>query len=211
MTTRIPASRHAKRIKKQLDEHIKACRLCPGLNIPDVTESAPGYGSLTSPVVLVGQSLCEQCMAAQEPFFEKTGDVLQAAIARTTVKKSDLFITNAVHCHPPKNRPSRAYEIENCRSFLRRELELVQPRLVIALGNDARDSAEVIYPKARKVWWEDDGLPTRRPRRGSPIVWCTHHPGSLWRNRTADQRRQVTKAWTEALAQTIVWGFGAGR
>ncbi|MEZ0385225.1 uracil-DNA glycosylase family protein [Mycobacterium sp. pW045] len=211
MTTRALTSQQAKRIKKQLDADIKACRKCPKLNIPGVTESAPGYGSLTSPVVLVGQSLCEQCMAVQEPFFEKSGDVLQAAIDRADVDKSDLFITNAVHCHPPKNRPSRTYEIENCRPFLRRELELVQPRLVIALGNDARDSAEVIYPRARTLWWKDEGLPARRPRRGVPIVWCTHHPGSLWRNRTAEQRREVTEAWTEALARAIAWGYGARR
>ncbi|WP_041317506.1 uracil-DNA glycosylase [Mycolicibacter sinensis] len=211
MTRLDPAPQHARRIKKQLDADIKACDLCPGLNIPGDTESAPGYGSLSSPVALVGQSLCEQCMAVQEPFFEKSGNVLQAAIDRAQVDKSDLFITNAVHCHPPKNRPSRPYEIENCRPFLRRELELVQPRLVVALGKDARDSAVAIYPQARAVWWEDDGLPTRRPRRGSPVVWCTHHPGSLWRNRTADQRREVTEAWTEALAHAIAWGFGAGR
>ena len=55
-------------LKLALDGEIKDCRRCEGMNKDRVTASAPGYGSLRSPVALVGQSLCQKCMESQVPF-----------------------------------------------------------------------------------------------------------------------------------------------
>jgi uracil-DNA glycosylase len=92
------------RRKLLLDSEIAACRRCQGLNEPHVTGSAPGYGSLSSPVALVGQSLCEKCMETQVPFTGGSGRLIDDALALAGMPKNSIFITNVVHCHPPGNR-----------------------------------------------------------------------------------------------------------
>ena len=94
-------------------------------NIPAVTQSAPGYGAVHSPVVIVGQSLCGPCMASQIPFTGGSGRFLDRSLAVADLAKEDIFITNVVHCHPPANRPSQPHEIANCRPYLHRELAIV--------------------------------------------------------------------------------------
>ncbi|MGA9374707.1 MAG: uracil-DNA glycosylase [Mycobacterium sp.] len=158
------------RRKIVLDNEIKTCRRCTGMNIAPSTLSAPGYGSLSSPVALVGQSLCEKCMETQIPFTGGSGDLIDDSIKRAGHEKVDLFITNAVHCHPPKNRASHEHEIVNCSPFLHRELEIVRPRLVITLGRDAERVMAFFYPGAASV-----GEAVRAPE-GSPSKGCAVHP-----------------------------------
>ena len=86
------------RRKAALDRKIKVCRKCDGLNEPEVTEAAPGFGSLYSPVAIVGEALCRACMEKQEPFYGGSGRFLDRCFARAGVAKSDLFITNSIHC-----------------------------------------------------------------------------------------------------------------
>jgi uracil-DNA glycosylase family 4 len=105
-----------------LAEQFRACRRCEGMNIPGETQAAPGYGSVLSPVVIVGQSLRGPCMQKQEPFFGGSGVLLDRAFRQAGLAKQDLFITNVVHRHPPENRTSSPHEIANCRSYLRSEL-----------------------------------------------------------------------------------------
>ena len=113
------------RRKNLLDAQIKACRKCKlphRLNEPGMTESAPGFGSVHSPVAIVGEALCRACMEEQEPFHGGSGRVLDRCFARAGVDKTDLFITNSIHCHPPGDRDPLPHESENCAEFLRAEL-----------------------------------------------------------------------------------------
>lgn len=121
----------------QLAQEVKSCRRCPGMNLPGITESAPGYGCGTSPVMIVGQSLCGPCMATQIPFTGGCGALLERAFQRADVLKASLFITNVVHCHPPDNRPSHEHEITNCLGYLEAEIATVRPSIAIGLGKDA--------------------------------------------------------------------------
>jgi len=123
-----------------LNKEIKACRKCQGLNRKGETENAPGYGNVKSKVMLIGQSLCTQCIDTQIPFTGGSGKILDAVFKELGIKKSDIFITNAVHCHPPGNRPSEEHEVKNCSLFLGQEIEIVRPRLIITLGRDAMEA-----------------------------------------------------------------------
>ena len=96
--------------KAHLDRRIKACRKCKSpdqLNIPGATASAPGFGSINSPVAIVGEALCRRCMDKQEPFYGGSGRVLDRCFTRAGKAKTDLFITNSIHCHPPGRRGLR--------------------------------------------------------------------------------------------------------
>jgi DNA polymerase len=86
-------------------DRIGKCRQCPGMNEPGVTVSAAGFGSPISPVAIVGQSLCRKCMESGIPFTGGSSGYIDDALELARRKKRDLFITNVVHCHPPKTGP----------------------------------------------------------------------------------------------------------
>ena len=123
----------------QLNTQIRSCDLCEGLNCEGAgTLNAPGYGNTQSKVVLIGQSLCgKPCMEAQIPFTGGSGKLLDKALQQAGVHKKDIYITNVVKCHPPKNRKSHHHEIENCTPYLNRELQWIEPSQIVCLGKDA--------------------------------------------------------------------------
>jgi len=125
--------------KKILDRKIKRCKLCPGMNIVSCTESAPGFGNLLSPIMIVGQSLCTVCMNTQIPFTKGSGYLLDAALILSGLTRYDIFITNVLHCHPQRNRQSKDYELQNCRKWLIQEICLVNPEIIISFGNSAKN------------------------------------------------------------------------
>lgn len=195
------------RRKAALDRRIKACRKCVDpdrLNEPGVTESAPGFGSIDSPVAIVGEALCRACMEAQEPFLGGSGRVLDRCYQRAGVAKVDLFITNSIHCHPPGDRDPRAHESANCLPFLRTELrDIVAPRLVIGVGKFAKAALVQVYPAARELSW-----PFRLPRPhrddqpGEPYLLFPPHPYYMM---TRDP--VLREQYERGLARAIAWGF----
>ena len=195
-----------RRLKKsQLDDEIRECRRCPDMNEKGVTQSAPGWGSIDSPVALVGQSLCEQCMKPQEPFYEGSGSLLESSFSRVPTEKDQIFITNAVHCHPRGNRKSHNHEIVNCSPYLYRELEIVRPRLIVGLGDDAERVLTFLYPTARTVPW-----PFTAPKNvRSKTVPCLHfvkHPS--WIKRKHDSA--LEDAYVKSLAEALKWAINKG-
>lgn len=193
------------RQKILLDNEIRTCRRCDDMNEIGVTQAAPGWGEINSPVAIVGQSLCEQCMAPQQPFYEGSGSLLNESFAKAGCDKSELFITNAVHCHPRGNRPSYTHEIANCSSYLFRELEIVRPRLVIALGEDAQRVLSFLYPTARKVL-----SPFETPKNlRSKTVPCLHfatHPSYIKRQHSP----ALEAEWVRSLAEALKWAIARG-
>jgi DNA polymerase len=192
-------------LKVLLDNEIRACRRCEGMNEKGITQAAPGWGALDSPVAIVGQSLCEQCMKPQEPFYEGSGSLLDASYELADCKKSDLFITNAVHCHPPGNRESYVHEIANCSPYLYRELEIVRPRLVIGLGEDAKRVLLFLYPTAREALW-----PFVAPKNlRSKTVPCLHfaaHPSYIKRKHEPARETE----WVNSMAGALKWAIDKG-
>ena len=194
----------------RIADRVRDCRRCPGLNLdpPDVpksTKSAPGRGDPLSPVVIVGQSLCgAKCIEAQMPFTGGSGRVLDAAFAAAGIEKSQIFITNMVHCHPPGNRASKPSEIANCSEYLAEELKIVYPRLIIGLGGDAQAwlvgwaAAQFDRFEHRERWDE-------RAPEGERVLFLAQHP-SWVQKRPTDER----DAYVQALAASMQWAFAKG-
>ncbi len=74
-----------------LEAQIRVCRRCEGMNIPGETQAAPGYGSVRSPVVMVGQSLCRECMESQIPFTGGGGRFLDDSFDIAGIAKHQIF------------------------------------------------------------------------------------------------------------------------
>lgn len=132
----------------ELENRIFNCKQCLGLNIEDKTMSAPGYGSVGSELMCVGQSLHsynKDTPKVQIPFVgpvksRDSGVMLYKALsyAGYTPDKRNLYMTNVVHCHPPNNRPSKQEEKNNCKDFLSEEIALVRPKIILCIGKDAK-------------------------------------------------------------------------
>jgi DNA polymerase len=122
-------------------------------------------------------------MKAQVPFTGRSGRVLDTAFEIAGVKKSDVFITNVVHCHTPSNRKSLPHEIANCRGFLLEELKLVKPKVVIPLGQDA-----VVSIIGKDAWPSSVG---KRVIFDHYSVYPMYHPSYLLRKGTGDVRLYV--------------------
>lgn len=179
----------------QLNRRIKNCSECEGLNKKEKTESAPGYGNKKARVMIIGQSLCTACMATQVPFTGGSGKILDRAFKLARIQKKDVFITNMLKCHPPNNRPSKPYEIDNCSTFLRKEVKYVRPSIIIGLGTDVKNH---IMPSAdwNTVYRET----TPGIFEGKKLLFL-YHPAYFLRMHGAKGKK--TKEYVKDLAKTI--------
>lgn len=181
---------------------IKHCRLCPGMNVPGVTQSAPGYGSLASPVVIVGQSLCNKCMETGIPFTGGSGTYIDKALVVADREKSEIFTTNLVHCHPEDDVASEKLWIENCKGYLHRELAIIKPILVVGLGDDAENELREHFSRSTELPWPFTDPPKTRPNPEAPFLLFPEHPGSLRFKKTPDRAH-----WAPSLGAAIRWAF----
>ena len=133
---------------RSLNRRIAKCSLCEGLNIRRFTDSTAGWGDLNAKVLFVGQSLHKPGIISGLPFILGSGYLLDAALRLSELLRKDVFITNAVHCHPSGNRASDELEKRNCSGYLLTEINIVKPELVVALGNDAQWAMQHLFSAA---------------------------------------------------------------
>jgi DNA polymerase len=171
-----------------------ACGLCQRR-----TQTVLGMGPRQAAWMVVGEGPGEQEDRQGLPFVGPAGQLLDAMLAAMGLSRErDVYITNAVKCRPPQNRNPEPAEWLQCRPYLLRQIELVQPRLILSLGRFATHTLlDEAVPGAA-------GLPLGRLRgqvhalAGRPVV-VSYHPAYLLRN-PADKG----KAWQDlclALSQ----------
>ena len=118
-----------------------ACRLAQGR-----TNAVPGEGSPDTEVVFVGEGPGQNEDRSGRPFVGAAGTLLQELLGTIGWSRDDVFITNVVKCRPPNNRDPEPDEIAACRPFLRRQLEVLDPALLVTLG---RFSLQTFMPGDR--------------------------------------------------------------
>lgn len=169
-----------------LTEMIHACRAC-GLCAAR-KQAVPGVGDREADWLFVGEGPGAEEDARGEPFVGQAGKLLDSMLAAIDLKRgNDVYIANAVKCRPPENRTPLPEETETCRPFLQRQIELIQPRLIVALGRPAAQTllqSEVKIGAARGQLFDYAGIP----------VIVTYHPAYLLRN-LADK----AKAWEDLV------------
>jgi DNA polymerase len=143
-------------------------------------------------------------MESQIPFTGGSGSYLDRSFEEAGIAKRDVFITNVVHCHPPKNHASLPTWVSNCSPYLHLELKIVQPKLVIALGQDAKKALKQFYGKEPQKL----GRPFQRPpgttvEQSIPELLYTEHPSWLARQHDGVLDRE----YVTSLAQALKWAF----
>lgn len=155
---------------------VRGCRAC-GL-CETRTQTVFGVGPAQAPLMVVGEGPGADEDARGEPFVGRAGKLLDemlAAIGRS--RERDTFIANVVKCRPPGNREPAPDEAEACRAFLEKQLQLVRPRLILALGRVAAQRLLVTdEPLARLRGPLHHWGPERTP------LMVTYHPAYLLRS-----------------------------
>jgi len=119
----------------QLHDTIRSCKNC-GLHATR-TQAVPGEGPCPADVMIVGEAPGFNEDRQGEPFVGAAGKLLDTLLARISLSRSEVFITNVLKCRPPMNRDPMPNEAEACSPYLARQLELIKPKVVLILGRHA--------------------------------------------------------------------------
>ncbi|HJS46657.1 MAG TPA: uracil-DNA glycosylase [Gemmatimonadales bacterium] len=148
----------------------RRCPLCEGRS-----RTVPGEGDPAARLMLVGEGPGQKEDETGRPFVGAAGGLLDDILAAIEIPRAQVFIANVVKCRPPRNRTPLPEEQEACLPYLRRQIELVRPRVLLALGA----TAAAALLGTRKSLGELRGKVHHW--RGIPLV-ATYHPAALLRN-----------------------------
>ena len=146
------------------------CKLCTGR-----TKTVPGEGPATARLVVIGEGPGRTEDETGRPFVGRAGELLTKILEAIKLPREQVFICNIVKCRPPENRLPQYDEIAACLPFLYRQIELVKPKVILAMGGTA---AQSLLNTKQSL----GGLRNQVHRfRGIPVV-VTYHPAALLRN-----------------------------
>ena len=128
---------------RALVEEIMSCTRCP-LHATR-KNPVPGEGSLNAALMLIGEAPGRWEDEKGRPFVGAAGKLLDSLLASIGLRREEVYIANILKCRPPGNRDPRPEEVEACTPFLDRQIEIVQPRIIVTLG---RHSTRYILAKA---------------------------------------------------------------
>jgi len=151
-------------------------------------KSVPGVGDTNAEWLFVGEAPGAEEDARGEPFVGQAGRLLDNMLAALRIARGrNVYIANVLKCRPPNNRAPEPSESDACRPYLERQVELIRPKLIVALGKSA----------ASLLLNTDATIASLRGRvhqyRGVPLV-VTYHPAYLLRNLP-----DKAKAWEDML------------
>ena len=173
---------------------ILACTKCPAL-VRFRTQVVFGVGNPEAELMFVGEAPGEDEDRKGEPFVGKAGQLLTKIIETMGFKRSDVYIANVLKCRPdmppntPGNRKPTSPEMRTCLPYLEKQIEIIQPRALVALGATAMEGllGEVApMNRLRGRWHEFRDIP----------LMATYHPAYLLRNQSLGEKRKV---WEDML------------
>ena len=152
------------KIKKQVTQCTK-CELSNTRN-----NSVPGKGNFKSDVIFVGEAPGKNEDNKGEPFIGIAGKKLSIALENAGITRDQVYITNIVKCRPPKNRVPTIIERDTCKNYLKKEIEIIEPKIICILGNTAFNSLlegkEIIKFRGKVV------------RKNNQLYFLTIHPAA---------------------------------
>ncbi|HEV7551468.1 MAG TPA: uracil-DNA glycosylase [Candidatus Angelobacter sp.] len=156
------------------------CRLHKGR-----TNLVFGVGNVNAELMFVGEGPGADEDAQGEPFVGRAGQLLNNMISAMGIKREDVYIANVVKCRPPSNRTPEKDECDTCSPFLMRQIDVIKPKVIVALGAVA----------AKNLLAVNDSMANLRGRwydfRKSKLL-VTYHPAYLLRD-----PRQKKEAWKD--------------
>ncbi len=135
---------------KTLANKIKRCRLCALSK--SRKKAVPGEGAAKAKIMFIGEAPGKKEDETGRPFMGKAGDFFNELLKKNKIDRKKCFITSVVKCRPPKNRNPKAIEARTCvQEYLSKQIMLVNPKIVVLLGNIAKKYVPKELLKGRKV------------------------------------------------------------
>ena len=170
-----------------LRERVAACTRCELHSTR--TQTVFGVGSQTARWMFIGEAPGAEEDRQGEPFVGRAGQLLTSMLKALGFARDDVYIANVLKCRPPGNRDPRPEEARCCRDYLERQIELVAPTLIVAIGRIAAQNLLGTDMPLAKLRGTVHALgPRRRP------LLVTYHPAYLLRS--PGEKR---KAWQDLL------------
>jgi DNA polymerase len=179
---------------ESLEKAILSCEKCPPL-ARSRTNVVFGVGNRAAELMFVGEAPGADEDAQGEPFVGRAGQLLTKIIEAMGFSRSEVFIANVLKCRPDMppgesgNRKPRGEEMATCLPWLREQIRLVKPRVVVALGATATEGLlgeSRPMRELRGAWLDFESIP----------VMVTYHPAYLLRNQSITEKRKV---WEDML------------
>jgi len=168
-----------------LAEEVATCTRCP-LHASR-KQTVFGIGPASARLMLIGEAPGEREDQQGEPFVGPAGQLLNAMLRAIDLRREDAYIANILNCRPPRSRDPDAAETEACTGYLWRQLDLVRPQLVVALGRVAAQYLlRTTTPLGRlrgqvHEFGQGAGASARGSATSQPFV-ATYHPAYLLRS-----------------------------
>ena len=172
-----------------LREVVSVCRKCE--HLADFrTQTVFGVGNPNAELMFVGEAPGADEDKQGEPFVGRAGELLTKIINAMGLSRDDIYIANVLKCRPdmpkdaPGNRPPTAEEMQRCLPYLREQIAIIQPRILVALGKTAMTGltgTDEAMGAMRGRWFTFENIP----------LLATYHPSYLLRNGSNAEKRKV--------------------
>jgi uracil-DNA glycosylase len=142
------------------------------------TQVVYGVGNPDADLMFIGEAPGREEDIQGEPFVGRAGQLLTDIIKAMKLTRDDVYIANVIKCRPPENRNPEPDELDECRPYIRRQVEIIQPKVIVTLGRFALQSLTekaFAISSVRGQWLEYNGV----------RVMPTYHPAYLLRNPAA--------------------------
>ena len=156
------------------------------------TQVVYGVGSPNADLMFIGEAPGREEDIQGEPFVGRAGQLLTDVIKAMKLTRDDVYIANVIKCRPPENRNPEQDELDACRPYIRRQVEIIQPKVIVTLGRFALQSLlEKSYAisSVRGQWLDYNGIK----------VMPTYHPAYLLRNPAA--KKEVWADMKKVIAE----------
>ncbi len=187
----------AAELEKIADE-VRRCQKCDLGSLR--TNAVPGEGNPHARIVFAGEGPGADEDAQGRPFVGRAGQLLDKIIKACRLNRSDVFICNVLKCRPPDNRDPRPEEIISCLPYLQRQIELIKPDIIVALGAHA---ARSLLNNNKSIGQLRGQFHEYYPGLGQPPIklMATYHPAYLLRNYSSENRQRVWDDMKKVLSE----------
>ena len=170
---------------EQLAAEVRACVLC-GLHATR-TQTVFGVGNRHAELLVIGEAPGADEDRQGEPFVGRAGQLLNSMLHAMRTPRETVYIANLLKCRPPGNRDPAPEEVRCCQPYLQRQIELLGPRLLLAVGRIAAQNLLATDTPIGKL----RGSVHRYGKQGTPLI-VTYHPAYLLRSPT-----EKRKSWND--------------
>ena len=170
---------------EQLQQQVSTCTRCELHH--SRTQTVFGVGNVQADWLIIGEAPGAEEDRQGEPFVGRAGKLLNNMLLAIGLHREQVFIANILKCRPPKNRDPLPAEVTSCEHYLRQQIEMIQPRIILAVGRvAAQNLLKIDTPigrmRGQQFAWSPGDIP----------VIVTYHPAYLLRS-----PREKRKVWQD--------------